>query len=96
MYSIHVEAQEDLDEGASFYRQQAGTFLARSFLTEFERTIETILRFPRIGRQVDGIRRKFPLKRFPYSIIYRFDDQELYVLAVHHQSRRPDYWRHRR
>ena len=33
------------------------------------------------------------MNRFPYSIYYRLSSDEIGILAVTHQSRRPDYWR---
>jgi plasmid stabilization system protein ParE len=36
---------------------------------------------------------RYLLKRFPFSIVYRLaGDDELEVLAVAHQRRRPGYW----
>jgi hypothetical protein len=32
---------------------------------------------------------------FPYSVVYRVHRDDIYVIAVAHSSRRPDYWRHR-
>ncbi len=35
------------------------------------------------------------LRRFPYSIVVRESDDEILVIAVAHQHRRPGYWRYR-
>ncbi|MEN8260611.1 MAG: hypothetical protein ABFS02_08505 [Pseudomonadota bacterium] len=35
------------------------------------------------------------LKRFPYDIVVREFSDEIFVVAVAHQSRRPGYWRNR-
>lgn len=36
---------------------------------------------------------RYLLKRFPFWVIYRLDrEQELEVLAIAHQKRRPGYW----
>jgi hypothetical protein len=32
------------------------------------------------------------VKRFPYGIIYRVDGQEVFIAAVMHLKRHPDYW----
>jgi hypothetical protein len=40
--------------------------------------------------------RKFLLRRFPYSVVYRITERELQVIAVAHGRRRPGYWRIRR
>jgi hypothetical protein len=36
------------------------------------------------------------MRRFPFSIVYSVGGDNLRVLAVAHQSRRPRYWRGRR
>ena len=43
-----------------------------------------------------GVRR-IPLRRFPFTLVYRHTPgtQLVEVVAIAHQSRRPDYWRHR-
>jgi hypothetical protein len=35
------------------------------------------------------------MKRFSRSIIYRDEDGVVYVVAVMHQRRHPDYWKSR-
>ena len=40
--------------------------------------------------------RKFLLRRFPYSVIYRLTDAAIQVVAVAHGRRRPGYWKTRR
>ncbi|MBS1593957.1 MAG: type II toxin-antitoxin system RelE/ParE family toxin [Bacteroidetes bacterium] len=41
--------------------------------------------------------RKLNFKIFPYSIIYRFDQEsnEIIVVAIQHQNRKPFYWKGR-
>jgi plasmid stabilization system protein ParE len=39
----------------------------------------------------DGIRKR-PLRRFPYSLLYRTDKEEIVIIAVMHQRRHPSYW----
>ena len=41
-----------------------------------------------------GIKRLI-LKRFPYDIVVREVSEEIVVVAIAHQSRRPGYWRNR-
>ena len=36
--------------------------------------------------------RRIVVHHYPYSIFYRASAETLRVLAVAHQSRRPDYW----
>jgi plasmid stabilization system protein ParE len=44
---------------------------------------------------VDTIARRKRIKRFPYVIIYTLDPDAIYIVAVAHNQRDPDYWLHR-
>jgi hypothetical protein len=35
------------------------------------------------------------LARFPFGLIYRFDGQDIVIVAVAHNKRRSGYWRKR-
>ena len=68
---------------------------AEAFLTELERALIRIAEAPRIWPMVDADRRRFVLRRFPFSIVYRLTSGQVEVLAVAHGRRRPGYWRDR-
>jgi len=40
--------------------------------------------------------RSLPLHGFPYSLIYRLQDDAVRVIAIAHHCRRPGYWIDRR
>ena len=44
---------------------------------------------------VDASFRRKLLNTFPYALIYRFDIDEIVVVAVANLKRRPGYWRRR-
>lgn len=95
-YSLHPEAEKELVEAFAFYRDEGGNAIARAFLQEFGRVAALIDSNPGFGTPIGGARRSFPLRRFPYSLIYRVAPQGVRVLVVGHQQRRPGYWRGRR
>ncbi|MCZ6674550.1 MAG: type II toxin-antitoxin system RelE/ParE family toxin [Verrucomicrobia bacterium] len=47
-------------------------------------------------RIIQGAFRRHLLARFPYGIIYRIDDDVIYVVAVMHLKRNPGYWKNRK
>lgn len=94
-YWLHPEAREDLREAASFYRDNAGIALSQALLAEFERSVGLLLGHPRLGGRWRLGKRRYLMKRFPFSIIYVVSGEQLRILAVAHQSRRPGYWRGR-
>jgi toxin ParE1/3/4 len=95
-YSLHPEVQQDLRDAAAFYRDRAGNNLSRSLLTEFERSVNLLLRHPQLGALWRHGKRRLIIQRFPYSIIYTVAGEEIRILAVAHQSRRPGFWRGRK
>lgn len=91
-FILHPKAESDLREAAEFYRQRAGSSLSRALIEEFEHTINLLLQHPKLGTPWRHDTRMLVLKRFPYSVIYREINNQIVVLAVAHQSRRPGYW----
>jgi plasmid stabilization system protein ParE len=68
--ALHPEAKKELEEALAFYREQGGVGLARAFLAEFERVATLLASNHGFGAPTTGRNRTFPLRRFPYSLIY--------------------------
>jgi len=63
---------------------------------EVERAIDVIRPHPDSGSSMPrNIRRKL-LRHFPFALLYRITPDEIIVLAVMHQHRKPGYWKERR
>lgn len=90
------EASAELEEAALWYEaQRSGLGLA--LLAAVDRAVEHLAAWPDSGIPVPGVPaslsvRQLPVSRFPYRIAYLVTPQELRVLAVAHDRRRPDYW----
>ena len=89
-----LPAEEEMTEAAIFYEEQAQG-LGAEFLDDVQSTIDRLLENPMLGHAVVGDLRRSLLSRFPYSLIYAIEPEDLLVIAVAHQRRRPDYWRER-
>ena len=88
---FHDAAYAELTEAVAYYDGKA-LGLGDRFLAEVKSATRTIEKYPEIAPIVDlGVRAKL-LVRFPYSLMYVVDENELFILAVAHQSRRPAYW----
>jgi plasmid stabilization system protein ParE len=85
-------ALAELHDAAAFYAASANLELGLAFLAEFEHGVNAIMANPKVGALFRGTRRRYLLRRFPYSIIYEIGASELRVVAVAHQRRRPGYW----
>ena len=88
---VSPEADRELTEGAVYYAREAGAELGLAFIAEFERALALICDQPRIGAQWRN-RRRLPMHRFPYSLIYYTEGDELRVIALAHHRRKPEYW----
>ncbi len=93
--SFHRLASEELGEAFNFYELESAG-LGAAFLSLVERAPTQLEQFPESAPVVRGDIRKKPIGRFPYSLLFRIRGDEVRVLAVMHQSRRPFYWRGRR
>ena len=68
---------------------------AEAFLDELGQAIEQIGMFPGAGSpHVSGTRR-YVMRRFPFSVIYRDLERMVEVVAVAHGRRKPGYWKER-
>lgn len=95
LFSIHETAEVEINEAADFYDLQSPG-LGSVFIEEVRRAMESISQFPKATPLVGGRVRKKLLIRFPYSLLYSIQSEEIRLLAVAHQKRRPFYWRGRR
>ena len=94
--SVSPEADRELSDGAAYYAQEANAELGLAFVAEFERVLGLLCTYPHLGTPWRRGRRRFPLRRFQYSIIYYVKGEELRVIALAHHRRKPGYWAGRR
>ena len=90
-FSLHPGAEHDVAEAQDFYSEQAGSVVAERFLEEFERVAKLLVEHPGLGTPTTRGRRTFPLKVFPYSVVYRNLESSIRILIVRHQHRKPGY-----
>jgi len=84
-------AQKEYDEALDYYEvQEEG--LGAKFRGAVWAALEMLERFPSLGEQVRPEIRRVVLRRFPYKLIYSVIDNDLYVIAVAHSRREPNYW----
>lgn len=91
---LSTEASNELAETVAFYEKRRNG-LGAAFAQECERTTQLIRQYPESGRSFGNRFRRMLTNRFPFAIIYIERDQEFFVIAVAHTSRKPDYWKDR-
>jgi plasmid stabilization system protein ParE len=93
-FSFHPEAEIELIEAADYYEErEAG--LGHDFAMEIYSTIERITAFPAAWPETDAGIRRCLVRRFPYGILYSEDRNTIFIVAIMHLHRKPDYWKHR-
>lgn len=90
-WSLHPGAEQDIADALDFYTEQAGPLVARRFFNEFERVAHLLVEYPGLGTPTTRGRRVFPLRVFPYSVVYRELEDAIRVIVVRHQRRKPSY-----
>ena len=87
-FIIQPEALGDLDEILEWYNRGSAKTGTR-FLNEFYRHSDLLCQTPRMCRKSFFQFRKWPLKIFPYYIVYTIDDvgKRILVFAVWHKKR---------
>jgi plasmid stabilization system protein ParE len=91
---FHPDAVAEARGAARWYRERNAD-ASGAFLTELERALLRIAEAPERWPAIESGRRRFVLRRFPFSIVYRVQSDQVEVLAVAHGRRRPGYWRDR-
>jgi plasmid stabilization system protein ParE len=90
--AITPGAEEELREVAQHYATAGGAVLGQAFINEIQRSIELLLVSPELGNKFRRAYRHYPVRRFPYRIIYQIRADQLLVVAIAHHRRRPGYW----
>lgn len=90
-YRFLSPALKELTKAAEYYEEQVPG-LGEDFLVEVDATIQRILQFPQAWNILkDGIRH-CNLRRFPYTILYKPNQQEVIVISVFHLKQDPGKW----
>lgn len=91
---FHPEAEFEIDDAVAYYNLQREG-LGRDFAREVQAGLDRIAEFPHAWRPLGRGIRRYRLTRFPYGIVYASLPKEIFVLAVMHLHREPEYWRNR-
>lgn len=90
----HSAAIQEAREAYEWFRSEARPGVASAFQKELDAAVDAIQVAPSRWPLVrdPNLHRKRLRRPFRYSIIYRVQQDDVLVLAVMHQSRRPGYW----
>lgn len=87
-------AKQELREAGRYYEERRNG-LGESFFVEVERTAQRIVEYPEAWPLISGEIRRCLVNRFPFALLFRIEPERIYVLAIMHLCREPNYWRTR-
>lgn len=87
-------AQDEFLAALEFYESEAPG-LGAEFDEEVREVEARLAVFAESGAPFTGSTRRVLLRSFPFALIYTVGPEEVTVVAVTHQRRRPGYWSER-
>jgi hypothetical protein len=93
-FSFHPEAEKEFLAAIEYYERHAEN-LGFDFATEVYAAMGRAAEYPRAWPILEGEVRRCLITRFPYGVLYSQEPDGIFILAVMHLHRNPDYWKHR-
>jgi len=93
-FSFHPEAEYEFLSSINYY-EECEEDLGYDFSIEIYSTVQNIIDYPTAWPILEDDIRRCLTNRFPYGIIYSIEPDEIFILAVMHLHRDPEYWKHR-
>jgi plasmid stabilization system protein ParE len=85
------EARQEFEEAERYYNQQWPE-LGNRFREEVSSALPRLRSWPLSCPTERGEIRRLALSRFPYKLLYSVESDHIYVIAVAHLHRKPNYW----
>jgi len=84
-------AKQELDDATRYYEIEYEG-LGKRFREEVRKAAKRISEYPEAWSVERGEVRKCILHKFPYKLLYAIEKTHIFIIAVAHQHRKPDYW----
>lgn len=84
-------AKQELDDAVRFYELEYSG-LGKRFKKEVRSAAIRIAEYPEAWSVECGDVRKCLLHKFPYKLLYSIEQDHIFIIAIAHQHRKPDYW----
>lgn len=88
---LHPQAERYLLAVAEFHAREGSPAIARRFFRDFARVTALLEDQPSIGSPRSRDRRGLAMSTFPYTVVYRITGDEIMILLVKHNRRRPGF-----
>lgn len=91
---FHPDAVVELNEAIGYY-EEIETGLGLDLAIEVHSAMERIVLYPDAWPVIDNDIRRSLVRRFPYGVLYSKESDCIYILAIMHLHREPEYWKNR-
>lgn len=100
MLRLHRRAKDEIRAAAAWYEERSAG-LGRRFVSAVREVFESLEARPHRFAHLETVSDDAPIRRvlvrgFPYLVIFELFGDEVFVYAVAHAARRPNYWRQRK
>lgn len=91
---FHPDAAMELNEAIEYY-EEIETGLGFDLAIEAHSAVKRFALFSDTWPLIDNNIRRSLVRRFPYGVLYSKENNSIYILAVMHLHREPEYWKTR-
>ena len=93
-FAFHPEAKAEFYAAIDYY-ETVEVALGLDFSIEVFSTVQSIVDHSNAWPVLEDNVRRCLVHRFPYGVLYSIGKDEIFILAVMHLHRDPDYWKSR-
>ncbi|MBA1443387.1 MAG: type II toxin-antitoxin system RelE/ParE family toxin [Chromatiales bacterium] len=94
-FAFHPEAEAEFNAAIEYY-EDVDPGLGYDFAIEVYSSIQRSVAFPKAWPVIETEIRRSLVRRFPYGVLYSEEEEGIYIVAVMHLHRQPDYWKQRK
>ncbi len=84
-------AKLELEDAIAYYELEYSG-LGINFKNEVTKSLDRIKKYPEAGAVERNEIRKSIIHKFPYKILYSIETNHIFIIAIAHHHRKPDYW----
>lgn len=88
---FHPDTKLEISDSFQWYQAQSNG-LGTKFIEELEDAFHSIQALPNTWPPMGKSHRRYILSRFPYSVIYTLMNEQILVVTIMHNHRKPGYW----
>lgn len=88
---FHEYAVNELNDAIDYYNLEVPG-LGSVFKEEIRKSINRIKEYPESWPIMVKSIHKYLLHKFPYKVLYSIETDHIYIIAIAHQHRKPNYW----